>query len=260
MEDRWLEAAELAGKLALRDHVERSDRAPEGPGDDAVAGVVRVLVRPARPRAHIQVSAQIAATLGGLMPGRTARLGGLELRARSSRRSRRCGRRANTFATRAPIAAIAVGQHLVAAGGDGAGEDAELPGAVPRFQRPVRARSTSCRRSAPWARPRPAGSARIRPRFLPICGSLVTTHGSSAVRPPLATHEFGSFAPMSMVISAVRPRCARRNLAASASWLPAGYRQMPPWIMVYVVSPEQPSLTSRRCGRCVRSIAASWSG
>ena len=67
----------------------------------------------------------------------------------------------------------------------------------------------------------------------------------------------GSLAPMSMVTRATWPRWALRNATAAASWEPPRYRQIPPWIMVAVVSPGQPSFTSCSAGWLRRSTAYS---
>ena len=69
------------------------------------------------------------------------------------------------------------------------------------------------------------------------------------------THPSASLAPMSIVTSDTRARWACRKLTAAASCDPPRYAQMPPFIMVAVVSPGQPSLTSRRPGWLRRSVA-----
>ena len=67
----------------------------KAPGDDVIAGVVGVLVRPRGARAHIHVSEQIMATLGGADPDRA--LACLAFMPKSELRNA-----ANTSATRAP--------------------------------------------------------------------------------------------------------------------------------------------------------------
>src|SRR6266567_1234035 len=97
--------------------------------------------------------------------------------------------------------------------------------------------------------------ARILVRLAVAAGMDLTAHEASLTADGWARQEFGSLAPMSMVISETRPRCARRNAAAAASCDPPRYRQIPPLIMLAVVSPLQPSLTRRRPGSGRRRAA-----
>ncbi len=63
---------------------------------------------------------------------------------------------------------------------------------------------------------------RILARFRTAPGMLDSTQRATLPRLGWKMHEFGSFAPMSIVTRETRPRCARRNLTAAASWDPAG--------------------------------------
>src|SRR5215831_7701644 len=106
----------------------------------------------------------------------------------------------------------------------------------------------------------PFGSAfrslvRIVVRWVVTCGTDLVRQDAKFVREGRVMHPSASLAPMSMVTSDTRARCARRNVTAAASCDPPGYEQRPPLIMVTVVSPGQPSLTRRRPGRLLRSAA-----
>src|SRR5260370_41681123 len=75
------------------------------------------------------------------------------------------------------------------------------------------------------------------------CGKTFSRHATIWLMVGSTTHGLRSFAPMSMVTSWTLPLWRARNAGAWASWLPAEEVQMPPLIMVPVVSPAQPSLT-----------------
>ena len=111
---------------------------------------------------------------------------------------------------------------------------------------------------------RPCGSAcrslvRIFVRLAVTCGTDLVRQDVKLAKVGRVMHPSASLAPMSMVTSDTRALCARRNVTAAASCEPPGYEQMPPLIMVTVVSPGQPSLTRRRPGWPLRSAAESWS-
>src|SRR5579884_2977899 len=74
--------------------------------------------------------------------------------------------------------------------------------------------------------------------------SPAATHGP-LIEVPLAQPST-SLAPISIVRNAILPLCLVRNFTACCSWLPAAYLHFPPFIIVVVVSPGQPSFTSFR--------------
>src|SRR5215468_322749 len=97
-------------------------------------------------------------------------------------------------------------------------------------------------------------------RFALILGNTFARHLAILLISVSARHGLRSFAPMSIVTSWTCPRWLARNFAACLSCEPAGYVQMPPLIMVAVVSPGQPSLTSFSVGLPECSAVKSWFG
>ncbi len=85
-------------------------------------------------------------------------------------------------------------------------------------------------------------------RFDSSWGNTFARHSAIFFRLVSTTHGFRSFAPMSMVTSWTCPWCLLRKAAACLSCEPSEYVQMPPLIMLAVVSPGQPSLTSLSVG------------
>src|SRR5215472_5036296 len=94
--------------------------------------------------------------------------------------------------------------------------------------------------------------AMILPRLASILGNTLDRHWAILVRLVSLMQGLRSFAPMSIVSSCTCLAWLDRNAAAWLSCEPSEYLQMPPLIMLPVVSPGQPSLTSFSVGlvRC----------